>query len=155
MGNVAGGERFLRAVCMTVSFAICTATPHCHANVAQLLYTWEGKRGSICPFAFPLFYSILGFQDAQMLGKTAPKVSLSNPFRVPQVLVNTRTWEQCPQMLAGKARGKWQKSTPFICPYTLWSCLSKLRGVTSASGCHGSLGPPHTGTRGWGFRKVT
>ena len=26
-----------------------------------------GKTGSICHFVFPLFYSILGFQDAQML----------------------------------------------------------------------------------------
>ena len=29
-------------------------------------------------------------------------------FCVPQMLVKTRTWEQCPHMLADKARGKWQ-----------------------------------------------
>ena len=40
-----------------------------------------------------------------MLGKTARKVSFT-PFCVPQMLFKTRTWEQCPQMLAGKAREK-------------------------------------------------
>ena len=30
------------------------------------------------------------------------------PFGVPQMLAKTRIWEQCPHMLADKARGKWQ-----------------------------------------------
>ena len=38
------------------------------------------KKGRFVIFALSMFYSILGFQDAQMLGKTAQKVSLSNPF---------------------------------------------------------------------------
>ena len=50
----------------------------------------------------------LGSQHTQMLGNTAWRVSLSHPFCVPQMLVQTRIWEQCPHMLGGKARGKWQ-----------------------------------------------
>ena len=67
------------------------------------------KQGRFVILRFPLFCSVWGSQDTQMLGKTARKVSLPHPFFcVPQMLVKTRTWEQCPHMLAGKARGKWQ-----------------------------------------------
>ena len=38
------------------------------------------KQGRFVILRFPLFYSICGSQDAKMLGKTAPKVSLSRPF---------------------------------------------------------------------------
>ena len=34
-------------------------------------------------------------------------------FGVPQMLTKTMTWEQCPQMLTGKARAKWQID-PFL-----------------------------------------
>ena len=51
----------------------------------------RAKKGRFVIFAFPLFYSILGFPDTQMLGKTARKVSLSNPFLCAPMLVKTRT----------------------------------------------------------------
>ena len=40
--------------------------------------------------------------------KQHQKCHCHTPFCVPQILAKTRTWEQCPNMLAGKARGKWQ-----------------------------------------------
>ena len=40
--------------------------------------------------------------------KQHEKCHCYTPFCVPQMLVKTRTWEQCPHMLADKARGKWQ-----------------------------------------------
>ena len=43
---------------------------------------WEGKAGSICHFAFPLFCSVWGSQDTQMLGNTARKMPLSHPLLV-------------------------------------------------------------------------
>ena len=70
---------------------------------------WGGKRGRFVILRFPLFCSVWGSKDTQMLGKTARKMLFSHPFLcVPQMLVETRTWEQRPHMLAGKARGKRQ-----------------------------------------------
>ena len=62
---------------------ICTAVrlpfvrqyaSHLYGNDAfeKILGVWEGKEGSICHFRVSLvFQCFLGFQDAQMLGKTA------------------------------------------------------------------------------------
>ena len=42
---------------------------------------WGGKTGSICHLAFsPLFDSIWGFHDAQMLGKQHEKCHCHTPF---------------------------------------------------------------------------
>ena len=62
-------------------------------------------------------------------------------FCVPQMLVKTGTWEQCPQMLAGKAREKWQidpilpiyNPPPFSGPWlfipdTSWVALNSGHG---------------------------
>ena len=66
---------------------------------------WEGKQGSICHFCVCLVLQYFGFQHIQMLGKKHhEKCHCHTPFRVPQILVKTRTRKQCPQMLAGKAR---------------------------------------------------
>ena len=44
-------------------------------------YTSGGvKQGRFVILRFPLFCSVWGSQDTQMLGKTARKVSLSHPF---------------------------------------------------------------------------
>ena len=51
-----------------------------------------GKEGSICHFVFPLFYSVSGSQDAQILGKNSTKsVTVTPLFVRPQMLVKTRT----------------------------------------------------------------
>ena len=56
-----------------------------HANHAT---KWGGlRKGRFVILVFPLFYSILGLQHTQMLGKTARKMSLSHPFWGAQVLV--------------------------------------------------------------------
>ena len=47
-----------------------------------------GKTGSICHFAFSL---VLQSQDTQVLGKAAPKASLSHPSMCARMLVKTRT----------------------------------------------------------------
>ena len=70
---------------------------------------WGGKEGSICHFAFSLVLQCLGgLKIARCWEKQHEKCHYHAPFCVPQMLVKTRTWEQCPRMPAGQARGKWQ-----------------------------------------------
>ena len=62
----------------TLSASLAPTVPEGHKQ--RVTTCGRVKKGRFVIFAFPLFYSILGFQDAQMLGKTARKMSLSNPF---------------------------------------------------------------------------
>ena len=63
-------------------------------------------------YVFPCF-AVFGSQDTQMLGKQHEKCRRHIAFSVPQMLLETRTWQQHPHMPAGKARGKWQID-PFL-----------------------------------------
>ena len=66
------------------------------------------KKGRFGILRFPLFCSVWGAQDTQILGeKKHEKCHCHTPFCAPQMPVETGTWEQCPRMLAGKAQGKW------------------------------------------------
>ena len=74
-------------------------------------YRWEGKTGPICHFAFSLVLERLGVLRYSDAGKNSTNNVIVTPllkFRALQMLVKTRTWEQCPHTLAGKGRGKWQ-----------------------------------------------
>ena len=66
------------------------------------------RKGSICHFAFSLVLQCLGVPRYPDAGKNSTKSVIVTPplFVCPQMLVKIRTSEQCPHMLAGKAREK-------------------------------------------------
>ena len=109
---------------------------------------------------FPCFAVFGGPKISRDWEKQHKKCHCHTPFCVPQMLVKNRTWEQCPHMLAGKARGKWQidpilpiQDAPFtrvvFCiPWCVWSS-EKARffrhGLTSyGDGCRDPLGQAKT-----------
>ena len=70
------------------------------------------KQGWFVILRLLLVFKVFGgapSHDSQMLRKEQhEECQFHIPFCVPQVLVKTRTWEQCPRMLASKAQEKWQ-----------------------------------------------
>ena len=76
-----------------------------HITQQEIYYTTQinSPETFFCIWGFGA-NSTWGCQDAQMLGKAARKVSLSHPsLCAPKRWERTRTWEQCPYMLANKA----------------------------------------------------
>ena len=71
------------------------------------------KKGRFVILRVPLFYSIWGLKIPRRWEKQHEKCHCHTPSCVPQMLAKVRTWEQCPQMLAGKTRAKWQLD-PFL-----------------------------------------
>ena len=79
------------------------------ASKCEYTYISGGvKQGQFVILRFPLFCSVWGSKIPRCWEKQHEKCHCHTRIRVPQVLVKTRTWEQCPHMLAGKARENWQ-----------------------------------------------
>ena len=66
------------------------------------------KQGRFVILRFPCFTVFGGPKVAKCWEKLHEKCHCHAPFCAPQTLVKSRSWEQCPHRLAGKARGKWQ-----------------------------------------------
>ena len=74
---------------------------------------------------FPCF-TVFGGPKIPRWWKNHKKCHCHTPSHVPQMLAKTRTWEQCPHMLAGKAREKWQIDPMLIYIPPLWSPTKAL-----------------------------
>ena len=55
---------------------------------------------------------------SRMLAGKAPKLSVCSPFSCAPNAIRTSTWNPCPEILAGKTRGKWQ-TDPILSTYRL------------------------------------
>ena len=75
------------------------------------------KQGRFVILRFPLFCSVWGSQDAQMLGNTARKVALSRPFLCAPNASKKLGFESSVPICWQAKHGENDKSTPF-CPYT-------------------------------------